>query len=82
MQVVTGATAGIGQSYAEHLAKKGLNIILVSRSESKLVKVAAEIERKYAVETKWIAVDFSDGPEIYDYIKEQLGSIEIGILSE
>lgn len=41
--VVTGATDGIGKSYAEQLAKKGLNIVLISRSADKLNNVAKEI---------------------------------------
>lgn len=41
--MVTGATDGIGKSYAKHLAQQGLNIILVSRTQSKLETVAAEI---------------------------------------
>lgn len=41
--VVTGATDGIGKSYAKQLAKQGKNIILISRTQSKLEHVAAEI---------------------------------------
>lgn len=41
--VVTGATDGIGKSYAQQLAKQGINIILISRSQAKLETVAAEI---------------------------------------
>lgn len=41
--MVTGATDGIGKSYARHLAQQGLNIVLVSRTQSKLENVAAEI---------------------------------------
>lgn len=41
--MVTGATDGIGKSYAKQLAKIGLNIILVSRTQAKLDTVAAEI---------------------------------------
>lgn len=41
--VVTGATDGIGKSYAKHLAKQGKNIILISRNQSRLERVAAEI---------------------------------------
>lgn len=41
--VVTGATDGIGKSYAKQLAKQGINIILISRTQAKLDSVAAEI---------------------------------------
>lgn len=45
--VVTGATDGIGKSYAKQLAKQGLNIILVSRTQAKLESVAAEIGKHF-----------------------------------
>ena len=38
--VVTGASEGIGKSYAVDLANHGFNIVLASRTESKLQKVA------------------------------------------
>ncbi|XP_033118372.1 very-long-chain 3-oxoacyl-CoA reductase-like [Anneissia japonica] len=41
--VVTGATDGIGKAYAEQLAKLGLNIVLISRTLSKLQATASEI---------------------------------------
>merc|ERR1712151_664521 len=34
--VITGATSGIGEAFSHDLASKGLNILLVSRSEDKL----------------------------------------------
>jgi short-subunit dehydrogenase len=42
-QVVTGATDGIGREYAKELARKGMDIVLISRTESKLMAVAEEI---------------------------------------
>ncbi|XP_039453293.1 very-long-chain 3-oxoacyl-CoA reductase-like isoform X1 [Culex pipiens pallens] len=78
--VVTGSSDGIGRQYADQLAQKGMNILLISRTEHKLIAVAAEIERKYGVQTKWLAVDFSKGPEIYKPLREQLASIEVGML--
>ncbi|KAJ8050707.1 Very-long-chain 3-oxoacyl-CoA reductase [Holothuria leucospilota] len=77
---VTGATDGIGKAYAEQLASKGLNIVLLSRTESKLEAVAAEIRSKYNVETKIIAVDFSGGVEIYSDIAAKLEGLEVGVL--
>ena len=43
LTVVTGSTDGIGRSYAEQLAKKGMNLVLISRSAEKLNIVAKEI---------------------------------------
>jgi short-subunit dehydrogenase len=41
--VVTGSTDGIGKAYALELAKRGVNIVLISRTQQKLDEVAAEI---------------------------------------
>ncbi|KAG5674672.1 hypothetical protein PVAND_004625 [Polypedilum vanderplanki] len=78
--VVTGATDGIGKQYAKELAKHGMNIVLISRTESKLIEVAKEIESMYSVKTKYVAVDFGNGKKIYEKIKEELKSMDIGIL--
>ncbi|KAG5674779.1 hypothetical protein PVAND_004728 [Polypedilum vanderplanki] len=78
--VVTGSTDGIGRQYAKELAKNGMNIILISRSESKLIEVAKEIESTYSVKTKYIVADFGIGREIYGKIKQELSSFDIGIL--
>lgn len=80
--VITGSTDGIGKQYAFQLASRGLNVVLVSRSTDKLVAVAAEIESKYSVKTKWIAVDFSSGREIYDHLRRELESVPVGILGK
>jgi len=78
--VVTGATDGIGRAYAEELASKGLNVVLISRSPFKLQNVAAEIESNYKVKTRIIDVDFTLGPEIYERIGKELEGLEIGVL--
>lgn len=78
--LVTGATDGIGKAYAKALAKKGLNVVLVSRTLSKLEDVAKEIESESKVQTKVIAADFTGGPEIYENIAKQTTGMEIGVL--
>jgi len=77
--VVTGATDGIGKSYAEELARRGFAIVLISRSQDKLDDVAKSLEERYNVETKSIAVDFS-GIDIYPKIEAGLEGLEIGLL--
>lgn len=78
--VVTGSTDGIGKAYAEELAKRGVNIILISRSKEKLEAVSRSISETYKVETDFIVADFSKGREAYQAIKEGLKDREIGIL--
>nr|XP_012307820.1 very-long-chain 3-oxoacyl-CoA reductase isoform X1 [Aotus nancymaae] len=77
--VVTGSTDGIGKSYAEELAKRGMKVVLISRSQDKLDQVSGEIKEKFKVETRTIAVDFAS-EDIYDKIETALAGLEIGIL--
>jgi len=78
--VVTGATDGLGKAYAEEFAKRGINVVLISRSLFKLQTVAKDIELQYGVETRVIDVDFTGGREIYDKIGQQLRDLDVGVL--
>lgn len=79
--VVTGATDGIGKGFAEEFAAKGLPIVLISRSQTKLDKVAAELEEKYGVQTKTFAIDFGQaGEETFENMKNFLLELDIGVL--
>lgn len=78
--VVTGGTDGIGKQYARQLAKRGLNIILISRNMEKLRATAQELEFDFRVRTQIIEADLSEGRHIYPEIAKQLEGKEIGIL--
>ncbi|XP_072905087.1 very-long-chain 3-oxoacyl-CoA reductase-B-like isoform X2 [Hemitrygon akajei] len=78
--VVTGATNGIGKAYAHELARRGLNIVLISRSLEKLKTTAEEIEQKHGKKTKIIQADFTAGTDIYGPIQEVLNGMNIGVL--
>ncbi|XP_070258243.1 very-long-chain 3-oxoacyl-CoA reductase-like [Myotis yumanensis] len=78
--VVTGATSGIGKAYAHELARRGLNIVLISRNLSKLEHEAKEIERLHGRVTRVIQADFTGGLEIYAAIRTGLRDLEIGVL--
>jgi len=78
--IITGATEGIGKSYAKALAKEGQNLVLISRSKPKLDDVAKEIESQHRVKTKTIAVDFTGGTDIYETIEQQLIGLKVGVL--
>lgn len=57
-----------------------MNIVLVSRSLTKLRETASEIESTFDVKTLIIDVDFTSGPEIFEKIKSSLKGKEIGVL--
>uniref|UniRef100_A0A1Y1M4L3 Inactive hydroxysteroid dehydrogenase-like protein 1 n=2 Tax=Photinus pyralis TaxID=7054 RepID=A0A1Y1M4L3_PHOPY len=78
--LITGATDGIGKAYSKELANRGLNIVLVSRSEPKLQVTAKEIESQYKVKVKIITADFSNVPKAIEAVKRELGELPIGIL--
>ncbi|KAM8834894.1 hydroxysteroid (20-beta) dehydrogenase 2 [Synchiropus picturatus] len=78
--VITGSTSGIGKAYALELAKRGLDIVLVGRSEQKLQQVAKEIEETHGRKTISIQVDFTEGKSIYPTIAKGLQGLEVGIL--
>ncbi|XP_029556434.1 very-long-chain 3-oxoacyl-CoA reductase isoform X2 [Salmo trutta] len=78
--IVTGATSGIGKAYANELARRGLDIVLVSRSKDKLHIVAKEIESQHGRQTQIIQTDFTEGHDIYPAIAEALRDLDIGIL--
>lgn len=78
--VVTGATDGIGKAYAEELARRGMSIVLISRTREKLDEVSTSIKEKFKVETKTIAADFGKPAEIYERIAAGLKGLEIGVL--
>uniref|UniRef100_A0A2I3T1Z8 17beta-estradiol 17-dehydrogenase n=1 Tax=Pan troglodytes TaxID=9598 RepID=A0A2I3T1Z8_PANTR len=77
--VITGAGDGIGKAYSFELAKRGLNVVLISRTLEKLEAIATEIERTTGRSVKIIQADFTKD-DIYEHIKEKLAGLEIGIL--
>ncbi|KAA8913308.1 hypothetical protein FN846DRAFT_930587 [Sphaerosporella brunnea] len=80
--VITGASDGIGKEFALQLAAKGFNVVLVSRTASKLAALAIEIENKYpGIKTKSLAMDFSkDSAEDYKRLAEVVDGLDVAIL--
>lgn len=62
------------------MARMGIDVVLISRSIDKLQKVAKEIEEAFGVNTKVIAIDFTQGVEIYEQIRKEIEGLEIGTL--
>ncbi len=62
--IVCGSTQGIGKAIAFELAELGAEIILVARSEQKLLEVKKELDSKTGIKHHYIIADFSFPPEL------------------
>ncbi|ODH51532.1 long-chain 3-oxoacyl-CoA reductase [Paracoccidioides brasiliensis] len=80
--VVTGASEGIGREFSLQLARAGYNILLISRSSSKLTAVANEIKTKTpTAQTKIHAMDFSANNDLdYEKLKALIQDLDVSIL--
>lgn len=77
--LITGAGKGIGKALAIALAKEGVNLGLIARTESDLQQLAAEIEPlgvKVAIATANVG-DINQVNTAIEKIKTSLGSVDI-----
>ncbi|ORV81481.1 short-chain dehydrogenase [Mycobacterium interjectum] len=77
--LVAGASDGLGAAFATGIAARGVNIVLLSRRQSVLDHVAAEIKSQHAVETRTLAIDLAE-PGAASAIAAATGDLEIGFL--
>lgn len=76
--VITGASDGIGKEFALQLARKGFNLVLVSRTQSKLDALAKSIE---GVEVETLALDFAQPTEAdYANLKKTVQGKTVAVL--
>lgn len=57
--LITGASGGIGYELAKIFAEEGYNLVLVARSEDKLMKIKKQLERQYGILIELIIKDLS-----------------------
>lgn len=76
--LVTGASSGIGEELARVHAANGGNLVIIARSEDKLLKLKDELEGKFGIEVVVIVKDLSD-PVAIRHIYEEVTEMGIEI---
>jgi uncharacterized protein len=72
--LVTGASSGIGATFAKELASRKMNLILVARSQDKLEQLATELATQHQIKTTVIVKDLTEpaaGQEVFEQIQAQ-----------
>jgi hypothetical protein len=66
--IVAGASDGLGAAFAEELAKRGLNLILIARRLEKLEVLSNYLRKKYQIEIKYHSIDLADFAQTKDFV--------------
>jgi short-subunit dehydrogenase len=73
--VVTGASAGLGTAYAQRLAERGYDLILVARNTARLETLAADIRSRTGRAVDVVTADLTDAAQI-SVVEERLRTDE------
>ena len=73
--LVAGGSLGLGAAFAEVLAQRGLNLVLLARQEDRLNATAARLREDYGVEVVAIPADVAD----FGSVKARLAALDLPI---
>ncbi len=68
--IITGASQGLGKSFAELCAKKGRNLLLVSLPNEGIVEFAHELRSRFCVDVRTFELDLTNSSELDFLIRE------------
>lgn len=68
--IVTGASSGLGQVFAETLASRGANVAICARRQDRLDSFAETLEKKYKISTLTMALDVNDEDKVKEFVSK------------
>jgi len=73
--VITGASSGLGESYAKRLASDGYDLVLVARRREKLEAIAQELQAAHGINVTIAVADLIDKNDV-DQLANQLATMD------
>ncbi|CAN7588838.1 SDR family NAD(P)-dependent oxidoreductase [Phenylobacterium sp. LjRoot225] len=77
--LVTGASSGIGKAFAEILAAKGLDLVLVARRLDRLEELAAQLKAQHGVQVTTRQIDLAR-PDAAQQMLDATASLDVGLV--
>ncbi len=62
--LITGASSGIGKVFAETLATRGYNLVIIARRHARLKELADELIRRYSIQIEILVADLSNEQDL------------------
>ena len=78
--LITGASSGIGATYAERLARRGHDLLLVARDLPRLEALAGRLTQEYGVKVETLKADLTDQAELHTVEQRLRGDQAISVL--
>ena len=77
--LITGASSGIGKAFAQQLAKKGLNLVLVARNTQAMDELADNLSREYKISTRVVGADLTTDGAVAA-LADAVNDLDIGLV--
>lgn len=73
--LVAGGSDGLGYAFAEAIARRGLNLVLIARQADRLIAAAKRLKETYTIDVISVVADMAD----FEHVKKSIGMLHVSI---